>query len=53
MKCNERDKLIIETSNDVKWIKNWVIEHKKTHTRYTYYFITGLISIVLIRLRIF
>ena len=41
----ERDKLIIETANDVKWIKTWTVEHKQTHAKYLYYFIGTIIAI--------
>ena len=41
----ERDKLIIETANDVRWIKAWTVEHKQTHSKYIYYMITTFIAI--------
>jgi len=43
----QRDKLIIETANDVKWIKTWTVEHKQTHSKYMYYFLTSFIAIAL------
>lgn len=47
MTDEQRDKLIIETASDVKWIKAWTIEHKQTHAKYVYYFITVAIGIIL------
>lgn len=41
----ERDKLIIETANDVRWIKAWTVEHKQIHGKYTWYFISTIIAI--------
>lgn len=45
MTNNERDRLIYEINNDVKWIKAWTVDHKQTHSRYIYYFITTFIAI--------
>ena len=47
MKEEEQDMLIIETHNDVKWIKDWATEHKKTHRSYLYYFITACVAVVI------
>ena len=47
MDNNERDKLIIETHRDVQWLKEWTVEHKSTHSKYAYYFISCLIACVL------
>ena len=47
MNDNERDKLIIETANDVKWIKQWTVEHKSIHAKYIYYLITVLVACIL------
>ena len=33
MTDNERDKLITEMHTDIKWIKEWTVEHKSIHTR--------------------
>ena len=43
----ERDKLIIETANDVRWIKAWTVEHKQTHAKYVWYFISMVIGLCL------
>lgn len=47
MDANERDRLIIETANDVKWIKQWTVEHKTTHSKYFYYMVTVFVACVL------
>ena len=47
MTDDQRDKLIVETANDVKWIKTWTIEHKQTHSKYVLYFIGVAVSIIL------
>ena len=45
MTDDQRDKLIIETASDVRWIKAWTVEHKQTHAKYLYYFIGTVIAI--------
>ena len=45
MTDDERDKVIIEMHTDVRWIKAWTVEHKQTHGRYVWYFITSMIAI--------
>ena len=47
MTDEQRDKLIVETANDVKWIKAWTVEHKQKHAKYVYYFISTMIAICL------
>jgi len=46
MTDEERDKTIIETANDVKWIKAWTIEHKKIHAKYVWYFVSAVAAII-------
>lgn len=43
----QHDKLIIETANDVRWIKAWTVEHKQTHAKYVWYFISTIVAIFL------
>lgn len=45
MNDKDRDDLIIEMHTDIKWIKAWTVEHKQTHSRYIYYFITTAVAI--------
>ncbi len=45
MTDEQRDKLIIETANDVRWIKSWTIEHKQTHAKYVWYFVSTIVAI--------
>ena len=45
MTNDKRDSLIIEMHQDIKWLKASDIEHKKTHGKYIYYFITTFIAI--------
>ncbi len=45
MTDDQRDKLITETANDVKWIKAWTVEHKDTHAKYVKFFICTIIAI--------
>jgi len=47
MTDEQRDKLIIETASDVRWIKAWTVEHKQAHAKYIYYLITVAIGLVL------
>ncbi len=30
----ERDNKITEMYTDIKWLKDWAVEHKSIHTRY-------------------
>ena len=41
----QRDKLIIETANDVRWIKAWTVEHKQIHAKYVWYFVSVVIGL--------
>lgn len=34
MTNEERDKKITEMHIDIKWLKDWAVEHKSIHTRY-------------------
>lgn len=47
MTDDQRDMLIIETANDVRWIREWTEEHKKTHAKYVWCFISVVIAIFL------
>ena len=47
MSPEERDQKILETHIDVKYIKEWVTEHKAVHNRYTYYFICTVIALLI------
>lgn len=47
MNNEDRDKLIIETNTDVKWLKQWATEHKQTHSNYIFWVITALVAAVL------
>lgn len=47
MTDEQRDKLIIETANDVKWIKTWTVDHKQIHAKYVWYFISTVVAICL------
>ena len=47
MTDDERDKLIIEMHQDIKWLKESNVEHKSTHAKYIYYLITVLVACVL------
>jgi len=43
----QQDKLLIEMHTDIKWLKQFSVEHKKTHAKYVYYFIGTLVAICL------
>ena len=45
MTDQERDDLIVEMHTDIKWLKQSNLEHKQTHAKYIYYFITTFIAI--------
>lgn len=45
MTDEQRDELIIQTRNDVKWIKTWTVEHKAIHAKYIWYLIGTVIAI--------
>jgi len=47
MDDEQRDKLIWEINNDVKWIKAWTVDHKQTHAKYVWYFISTVVAIAL------
>lgn len=47
MNSQERDIKIIEIHSDVRYIKEWIIEHKALHQRYSYLFITVIIGIII------
>jgi len=46
MNDTERDEKIIEMHNDIRWIKEWTVEHKQAHSKYIYYFVTVFIACV-------
>jgi hypothetical protein len=43
----DRDKLIIEMHTDIRWIKAWSVEHKQTHAKYVWYFISTILAFCL------
>lgn len=45
MTDDDRDKLITEMHTDIKWLKQFSVEHKQTHAKYVYYFICTIIAI--------
>ena len=47
MDDSDRDKLIIETANDVRWIKSWCADHRATHAKYVFYFIGTAIALII------
>jgi len=47
MTNNQRDKIIIETHQDVKWLKEWSVSHRNEHSKYIYYFIITTIGIII------
>ena len=47
MDDSERDKMLIEISTDIKWLKAYFMEHKVLHSRYTLYFVTIVIGLVI------
>ena len=47
MTNQERDEMLLEVHTDVRWIKAWTVEHKQTHSRYAYYFITTIAACIL------
>ena len=47
MEADKRDELIINTANDIKWIKAWAVDHKALHTKYTYYLITLALGLII------
>ncbi len=40
----ERDDLVVEMHNDIKLLNQVLGEHKQTHSKYIYYFITTAIA---------
>jgi hypothetical protein len=51
MSPEERDKTIVEIHTDIKWIKEWTLEHKALHSKYTYYFIATVIGLLVALIR--
>ena len=47
MTDSERDIKITEMHNDIRWIKEWTIDHKSTHSKYVYYMITVIVACIL------
>lgn len=47
MTDDDRDKLIIEMHQDIRWLKAFNIEHKATHAKYIYYFLTVFVACIL------
>jgi len=45
MNDEQRDNLITEMHTDIKWLKQFSVEHKQTHAKYVYYFISTIIAI--------
>lgn len=43
MTPDERD-ILIETRNDVRWLKSFCEEHKKIHDNYLYYLVVTAIA---------
>lgn len=47
MNNEERDKMIIEMHQDIKWLKEWSISHRNEHAKYNYYFIITAIGVII------
>lgn len=47
----QRDTMIIEINNDVKWLKEWTIEHKALHSKYSYFIIATIIGLLITLLK--
>lgn len=43
----ERDELIVEMANDIKWLKEGTVAHRQSHSTYLYYFITCFVACIL------
>lgn len=43
----EETQMLIETRNDVRWIKDWTNEHKQTHSNYLYFCFTTFVVAIL------
>jgi hypothetical protein len=46
MTNDERDKLITEMHTDIKWIKDWTVEHKMIHFRYVLLAVGTLVGVI-------
>lgn len=46
MTPDERD-ILIETRNDVRWLKEQHIEHRQQHSNYLYYLVITLIAAII------
>ena len=53
MTNDERDRLIIEMHQDIKWLKGEHTIHKAEHSKYVYYFISTIILFVLTWLKVY
>lgn len=38
----DENQMLIEVRTDVRWIKEWTVEHKQTHTNYLYGLVTAI-----------
>ena len=38
---------VVELKVDMRWVKEWGLEHKKQHSAYTYYFVTLVIGMLI------
>lgn len=47
MNDRHRDILISEMHADIRWLKQASAEHRQTHARYVWYFISTLVAIFL------
>jgi len=47
MSPEERDNKIIEIGNDVKWLREWCLEHKLLHSKYTYFFFITVVGLII------
>ncbi len=47
MTNEDRDNLIIEMHTDIRWIKAWTVDHKKTHAKYIWFFVSAVAAIIL------
>lgn len=43
----ERDNMLIEMHTDIRWLKDFNIEHKAIHAKYFYYFIVTAIGVII------
>lgn len=42
-----RDRLITETHTDIKWLKDWTVEHKATHRNYLYMLVGTIVATII------